>query len=81
MKHAGATKVSIVLLQSPDFVELEITDNGKGFNLKQPKKGIGLTNIIYRAEAYGGKVSIITGINKGCEIKIRFNLLQLEDGM
>jgi PAS domain S-box-containing protein len=81
IKHSEATKVRIVLLQYPDFIELEITDNGKGFNLKQAKKGIGLTNIIYRAEAYAGKASIITGINKGCKIKIRFNILQLEHGM
>jgi len=79
MKYAEATKIRIVLIQHPDFLELEIADNGKGFNLQTAKKGIGLTNIIYRAEAYRGKISINTGINKGCKILVRFNTSQVRD--
>jgi signal transduction histidine kinase len=72
-KYANASKINITLVQHPGYLELEIADNGKGFNLKAAKSGIGLTNITYRAKAYGGKISIITGINKGCKINIRFN--------
>lgn len=74
MKHAEATKVRINLLQVSNCLDLEISDNGKGFDLKQAQKGIGMANIIYRAEAYGGKSSITTDIGKGCKISIRFNL-------
>jgi signal transduction histidine kinase len=73
-KHAMATRIRIALTQHPGYIELEIADNGKGFNLQQAKKGIGLSNIIYRAEAYGGKISIVTDINKGCKLNIRFNI-------
>ncbi len=73
-KHADASEVSISLTQGPGFVDLEIADNGKGFDLNKKKDGIGLNNIIRRAEAYGGKSNITTGINKGCRINIRFNM-------
>lgn len=74
MKHAQATKINISLLQYLNYVDLKITDNGKGFDLKQGKKGIGLTNIIHRAEAYGGQISIVTEINQGCKVHIQFNI-------
>lgn len=73
-KHANASEVRISLSQGPGFVDLEIADNGKGFDLSKKKEGIGLSNIIRRAEAYGGKSNITTGINKGCRINIRFNM-------
>lgn len=73
-KHADATAIRISLSQGTDFVDLEIADNGKGFDLNRKKEGIGLNNIIRRAEAYGGKFSITTSINKGCRINILFNM-------
>lgn len=73
-KHANASVIRISLSQGPGFVDLEIADNGKGFDISKKKEGIGLSNIIRRAEAYGGKSTITTGINKGCRINIRFNI-------
>jgi PAS domain S-box-containing protein len=72
IKYADATKINITLCQHPGLIELDIADNGKGFDLKTTRRGIGLNNIIYRAEAYGGQVSIDTGIGRGCKINIRF---------
>ncbi len=66
-KYAGATKINVSLLQNDSFIDLYIADNGKGFDLKQSKKGIGLSNIMYRTKAYSGKFSIDTEINKGCK--------------
>ena len=74
IKYAGATKVKIALIQSGNFITLEISDNGKGFNLEEKRKGIGLTNIIYRAEAYNGKAYIKTSEGHGCKINIEFLL-------
>ncbi|KAA9038150.1 PAS domain S-box protein [Ginsengibacter hankyongi] len=74
IKYAEATKVKIALIQSGNSLTLDISDNGKGFNLEEKSKGIGLTNIIYRAEAYNGKAYIKTGEGHGCKIKIEFML-------
>lgn len=74
MKYAGASRVKISLTRYPGSLTLEIYDNGQGFDPIQKGKGIGLTNIIYRAEAYNGKVKIDSSPGNGCRISIIFAL-------
>lgn len=74
IKYAEATEIRVSLKQQDDCLHLEIADNGKGFDLKKKKKGIGLTNVIRRAAAYAGHISIDTAIGQGCKIHIRFSL-------
>src|SRR5690606_23473948 len=45
LKHSGATTADIRLHTNPGTVELEISDNGKGFDPQQTRQGIGLANI------------------------------------
>ncbi len=71
VKYAMATKISVTLAVHEDCIRLQICDNGKGFNTRNMKtKGIGLTNIKRRAEAFQGKYSIKSSRGKGCEIII-----------
>lgn len=74
IKYAEATEIRVSLKQQDDCLHLEIADNGRGFDLKKKKKGIGLTNVIRRAAAYAGHISIDTAIGQGCKIHIRFSL-------
>ena len=74
IKYAGATKVIFSLVQSANLVTLKIIDNGRGFDLNEKSKGIGLTNIFYRAEAYNGKLNIETSAGNGCKLTIEFML-------
>ncbi len=74
VKHAKAKNVIINLRASKGWINLEITDDGQGFNLKKTKKGVGLTNIINRAELFNGKVEITTAPKNGCTIKISIPL-------
>lgn len=74
IKYAEATEIRVSLKQQDDCLHLEIADNGRGFDLKKKKKGIGLTNVIRRAAAYAGQISIDTAIGQGCKIHIRFSL-------
>ena len=74
VKHAKAKNVIISLRASKGAINLEITDDGQGFNLKKTKKSVGLTNIINRAELFNGKVDIITAPKKGCTIKVSIPL-------
>jgi PAS domain S-box-containing protein len=73
IKHSQADTITLSLVQDQNVIDLEITDNGVGFDVNQARKGIGLTNIMYRARAYGGEVIIESGINKGCKTSIRFD--------
>src|SRR5690606_27236295 len=73
LKHAEATKVSVNLRAAEGHVELEITDNGKGFKEEAAadKGGMGLGNIRERSEALGAKWSITSKPNEGTRVWIR----------
>jgi PAS domain S-box-containing protein len=74
IKYAEATRVIVKARQTNTSLSLEIIDNGKGFDMKQKPKGIGLTNIIFRAETYNGKVTIESSPGNGCSLLIDFTL-------
>ncbi|MGI8884106.1 MAG: sensor histidine kinase [Pyrinomonadaceae bacterium] len=55
-------------------LELEISDDGKGFSLTHPESktgGFGLIGITERAELLGGRVEINSAPGQGTVIKIR----------
>lgn len=58
VKHAGASKVSLVLMESEDKLSLELRDNGKGYEETIGKKGIGIKNMRSRAKKIGASISI-----------------------
>ncbi len=72
LKHAQATELTILLTEEGGFIELIIQDNGTGFDLDQARlnKGVGLSNIISRAEMFNGKVDIHTAPGTGCKLKV-----------
>jgi two-component system, NarL family, sensor histidine kinase UhpB len=78
IKHAGASKVhiSLCLISNASGIELLIKDNGKGFDPSQKRNGVGLRNIISRAEIYYGHVSIHSRPGHGCELKVVFPVTQ-----
>lgn len=74
IKHAGATDVIISLFLTNDrkSAELMIRDNGRGFDISKNQNGVGLRNIISRAELFNARVTIQSSPGKGCELKISF---------
>ncbi len=70
VKHAQATKVSIMVALTQDELRLEITDNGKGFQPAKAKKGLGLSNITNRAEALAGKATVWSKPGKGTKLEV-----------
>jgi len=70
IKHAMAQNVWINLTSTPHHAKLIIKDNGNGFDPAKIRRGLGLTNIINRAELFGGRVEIATSPGKGCKIKV-----------
>ena len=71
IKHAEATEVEIIIVSESNFFELSINDNGKGFIVEQNQfTGMGLQNIINRANLIGGEAIIMSAINEGCKVKI-----------
>jgi PAS domain S-box-containing protein len=74
LKYAQATEAAIELHQRGSALQLQITDNGIGFDIQQVRRGIGLTNIANRAEIYHGQLSLNSAPGKGCVLEVNFDL-------
>jgi ligand-binding sensor domain-containing protein/signal transduction histidine kinase len=79
MKHANPTTVTVSLRidenSDVQFVELEITDDGKGFDPdKKDKGGLGLFTMEERITKLGGKLTILSTPGKGTQVKARVDL-------
>jgi PAS domain S-box-containing protein len=78
IKYASATKIRISLEQKEKLLCIKIEDNGKGFDTRVKRKGIGITNILNRAEAYKGKVEFNSAPGKGCTLFVQFDMHNLD---
>ena len=75
IKYAEAYSVKILIKEENDIVHLLICDDGKGFDTaKKEGKGIGFLNIVSRADAYNGKVNIISAPGAGCTLELSLPL-------
>jgi len=71
IKHADATKVNIQLHYTANELNLEITDNGCGFDINTNEKGNGLNNIQKRAQSLNGEAFITSKSGTGTTITIK----------
>jgi PAS domain S-box-containing protein len=66
LKHAQARKVRIVIRPGPQRLELEVSDNGRGYDTDKARAGgMGLDNMRARAELLGGRLTIESNPQKG----------------
>ena len=73
-KHAGATEISVGLFPREDRLEIEIRDNGTGFNPLAIKRGefphLGLQTMQERAEAIGGEFAVDSAPGRGTTVRV-----------
>ncbi len=76
LKHAGSTKVTVRLHADDGRVELEITDDGSGFDRAAvvDKGGMGLVNMRQRAEELGGSLSVTSSPGEGTRVHVSIPL-------
>ena len=74
LKHASASDIHITMSEKKAEFVLSIADNGIGFDntKKLNQKGIGISNIISRAESQRGRARFTTKPGKGCKLVITF---------
>lgn len=62
LKHASATQLRVALRAAPDSIELEVSDNGRGFDpsTARPRRdgGLGLVGMRERVAQHGGALEI-----------------------
>jgi signal transduction histidine kinase len=69
-KHSGATKVSVSLRSKRNFVELTVTDDGRGFDPRLlGTERLGLSGISERVRLLGGAVEIETTPGAGTTVR------------
>lgn len=75
-KYANATTVTITFSLENNILEIEITDNGIGFEFNANKKfdGNGLRNMTQRANNLKGKLYIQSHLNKGTSVLLKLPL-------
>jgi signal transduction histidine kinase len=64
-KHAFASKITILITDQKNSLELKYKDNGVGFESKNDKYGMGLTNIVSRIKSLNGSIEVLSSPNNG----------------
>ncbi|MBK9570320.1 MAG: hypothetical protein IPO53_10700 [Chitinophagaceae bacterium] len=77
VKHAQAKKVTVQLIKYPDYINLSVEDNGRGFDYEHAlleKKGIGLGNILSRVDYLKGIMNVDSIPGRGTSVIIEIPL-------
>ena len=76
IRHAEATRITVTFTLDPQTIFLEVSDNGKGFEVPKrwyefAREGhLGLAGAAERAEAVGGRLEVISAPGKGTTIRV-----------
>ncbi|MEU6162464.1 sensor histidine kinase [Streptomyces sp. NPDC047130] len=77
-KHAGASTVGVVLTEIPGGIELEITDDGRGFVVEEAR-GFGLDGMRRRLAELDGDLSVTSSLGDGTRVLVTLPA-QSQDG-
>ncbi len=70
-RHSKATATSVMLEYAAEFLKLQVSDNGIGYDPHTVKKGLGLRSISERVAENGGEMEVDSG-ESGTTITLRF---------
>lgn len=73
VRHAHASRVNIILAPHGDWCRLEISDDGKGFDLDRSKKdSMGMVAMEELANMLQGEIVFLSAVGKGTVIEVCF---------
>lgn len=78
IRHSDADHLKVLITIDGRNLQISFNDNGKGFDPLQSRKGAGIKNMTYRAEALGGKLQIKSAPGQGCILKVSLPLESVE---
>jgi signal transduction histidine kinase len=70
LKYAEATNIHLLLNEDSETISIQISDDGKGFNINEIELGNGLENMQNRINEIGGELTINSKIKEGTSILI-----------
>lgn len=74
MKYSGAANVWLHVSVKDHQVSICLKDDGRGFDPKKVKAGIGLKNINSRLQVFSGNLDVDSQPGKGCELRAHFKI-------
>lgn len=75
LKYANATQIKLdVHFKGRDVLQMILTDNGKGFDVRSVKKGNGINNMNIRAARFNARLYIDSREGKGTIISLTFKI-------
>ena len=78
VKHAHATEVMIQIILEEELISMFVEDNGRGFDKKLVKEGLGFSQINGLVTFVKGRFEVDSQVNKGCRVSIEFPLIPHE---
>ena len=74
LKHSKATKIIFKLYQKENSINIEIIDNGIGYDNDTAKKGMGIQNIQHRLKMSGIKGELLSAPNQGVKVRLTLSV-------
>jgi len=74
LKHAGAAKIMVQIVQEADRIAFTVQDDGCGFDVAGVSEGMGLQNIRTRVASYNGIINIDSIVGEGTEINVELKV-------
>ena len=75
LKHSGCSEIRLSLTSGGDTLELQYTDNGRGFNPQSMMDcGMGLSNINSRVNSLNGEFEVTSTKGRGMRASVKVNV-------
>lgn len=68
-RHAEAERVRVSLAGDDEEIRAEVADDGKGFDPRKARGGLGQTSMLERATALGGNLAVESAPGKGTRVR------------
>jgi len=69
-RHSGAKRIAVVLRRSDRGVELEVSDDGRGFAFEESERGLGIGGMRERALLIGAELTIESRPGHGTTVRL-----------
>lgn len=77
VRHAQATEVSLCVRFDAGRLSVDVTDNGKGFDVSAKRSGNGVRNIERRMATIGGHAAVNSQPNAGTHVHLELTLVDI----
>jgi signal transduction histidine kinase len=75
LKHSGCTEMQVVVKKSDNYLEVIISDNGRGFDISAPTNRNGLKNMQKRAAEINGVLQLTTKPGAGVTTRLVIDMI------